>query len=375
MGSNSASSVAGPGGSPGPASPPLAQVPWIPFLLKGALLLLMTLLAPSIPGSGQGVAAQEELDRVDRLVEESRYGEARSVLERWWESHDGQPPRADLARGLWYRAILTIDPTLAEMDYRRIVVEYPGGEKADEALLRLAKGAELVGDRSAARRYLEILVQDYPGSPHRVEGRALQERMASLPGEEAPAPPPGTGQEALPNPALERPAEEREPAEPAGETERDEGAEQVPVPEPGAAPAPEAEPTPEPEPEEAQAPQVDQTPEAEPEEAPTPDPEPQTEVLPEAIPQAQEVQAQPDQPYAVQLGAFSSMDGARRMAQDARDNGIQVRIVTVEGSELFRVRSGHFPSRSHADDAAAEIQDRGLETVISTDGDRERPVD
>lgn len=63
------------------------------------------------------------------------------------------------------------------------------------------------------------------------------------------------------------------------------------------------------------------------------------------------------------------------MAEDVRDAGFEARIVTVEGSDFVRVRVGHFASRSEAERAAEEVQSAGLETVISSDGDRERPVD
>jgi hypothetical protein len=169
-------------------------------------LAVLSLLALPLTSGPTAAWAQEPLDQVESLVDDSRYGEAREVLEAWWEGHDGVPPRTELARGLWYRALLTVDPSLAEMDYRRLVVEFPSGEKADEALLRLAQGAELVGDDAAVARYLQILLQDYPGSPHQAEARALRERILDVDREEGG---PNAEAEPAPVPEAER-APERE---------------------------------------------------------------------------------------------------------------------------------------------------------------------
>ena len=196
------------------------------LLVGPPLLAVLTLLTVSfVPGPMGPTAAwaQESLDRVEALVDDSRYGEARQVLGEWWEGHDGTPPRAELARGLWFRALLTVDPSLAEMDYRRLVLEFPGGAKADEALLRLAQGAELEGDDAAADRYVQVLLQDYPGSPHRAEARALRARIVGADGEEGEA-----SSESEPDPEVTPEAELEPEAEPAPEPE----AEPAPQPEP-----------------------------------------------------------------------------------------------------------------------------------------------
>ena len=51
-----------------------------------------------------------------------------------------QSGRGDRQRGLWLRAILTVDPLMAGLDFQRLVLEYPGGAHSDEALLRLGFG-------------------------------------------------------------------------------------------------------------------------------------------------------------------------------------------------------------------------------------------
>jgi cell division septation protein DedD len=118
---------------------------------------------------------------VDRLIAEGQFSDGRTVLEGWLGRGWDGASRAEREHGLWLRALLTIDPAIAELDYRRLVVEYPGGRFSDQALLRLAQGARALGDREAALRYLEILIRDYPESPYRVEARTLMASVAQDP--------------------------------------------------------------------------------------------------------------------------------------------------------------------------------------------------
>lgn len=292
--------------------------------MKVISMLAILLLLPA------SLMAQTLLDRVEVLVEADRYQDARSELEEWWSGHDGQPPRTELPRGLWYRALLTIDPSLAEADYRRLVVEFPASPHADEALLRLAKGAQSVGDLAAARRYLDILIQDYAGSPHRIEARALRERLAGEGG--------GHGRgwvEAQPVPP---PAEEVQP-----QADRTDVAPVAPEPD---------EPTRDPEEPEAQDPAEDV---AEP------------EVGADDIQEPTETGA-----YTVQLGAFSTLASARAFAQEVQATGLAVRIATVPESDLFRVRVGRFATEEAARARMRAIGELGFEALISTDGHRER---
>lgn len=126
-----------------------------------------------------GLSGQSgELDRVDRFLQEGRFEEARAGLEEWLDSEWDGASRDERQQGLWLRAVLTIDPGMAELDYRRLAVEFPGGSFSDGALLRLAHAARLRGDEEIAAEYLAVLVRDYPASPHRVEARSLLSQMS-----------------------------------------------------------------------------------------------------------------------------------------------------------------------------------------------------
>jgi cell division septation protein DedD len=150
-------------------------------------------------------AGTASLDEVESLMNAGRTEDARAVLTAWMNptaprgssSRSGArpapraPSRADQQRALWLRALLTVDPEQAAIDFQRLVVEHPGGPFSDRALLRLAQAAEAQGESMRARELLTTLLRDYPGSPIRLDaGRMLE----SLPSEDvlraaAPTPP------------------------------------------------------------------------------------------------------------------------------------------------------------------------------------------
>jgi hypothetical protein len=278
--------------------------------------LTFFLLIPAGEERGTLAGQSPELDAVESHIASGRFPEAREGLEQWWAG-ESDATRQERQQALWLRARLTVDPELAELDYRRLVIEYPGGPWSDAALIRLAQGAEFRGDEVAARQYLEILVRDYPASPHRVEAR---DRLARL---EAPRTPTGEESEGLPR-VIPAPAPDAPPGADPGR---------------GAERAPEGEAAP-----------------------PT--------ALPPVLPEPEE-EAAPPTPYTVQLGAFSSPEGAGSLADRARSAGMAVRVTQVEGSPLFRVRMGGYLSRAEAEQAAELPRQLGFDVVLGSDGDRE----
>jgi len=74
---------------------------------------------------------------------------------------------------------------MAELDFRRLVLEFPGGPYSDDALFRLGLSAELRGDLRAAQASFESLSRDYPSSPRLAEAelwiQAHAREIAALP--------------------------------------------------------------------------------------------------------------------------------------------------------------------------------------------------
>jgi hypothetical protein len=253
-----------------------------------------------------GGASGEALDAVERAMLDGAFGEARERMAAWWEAASQSADRERLQRAIWLRARLTVEPDEAERLYRQLVLEYPGGPWSDQALLRLASGAQAQGDSEAEARYLQILVRDYPASPHRVEARARLAR-ASAPAAAAPAP---ATTRAAPEPRVEP---EVEPAAPVR----------------------------------AEAP---------------------VSARPAAVPPAQAA------PHTVQLGAFGSRAAAEALAGELTRAGMEVRLVQVEGSPLYRVRTGGWTEPAEAESARDALRARGFEAIVSADRDRERPA-
>lgn len=135
------------------------------------LLLGMAVLATAAP-AGSPAQTTPALDRVEELTREGMTAEAREVLQAWWSSQGNRASRNDVQRGLWLRGRLTTDPAQADLDFRRLVVEYPGGPFSDQALFRLAQLAHAAGDSSSAAGHVDRLVQEYPASPVRREAQA-----------------------------------------------------------------------------------------------------------------------------------------------------------------------------------------------------------
>lgn len=77
--------------------------------------------------------------------------------------------------------------------------------------------------------------------------------------------------------------------------------------------------------------------------------------------------------YTVQVGAFSILDNARRLAQALNDIGLDAYYFS-SGSGLFRVRFGDFPSRDAAVREARRLLERELIEDYFIVGPEDHPV-
>lgn len=175
-----------------------------------ALLVAGWLWLAAAAGLAAQTSSAPSLDRVESLIAEGLTEDARTALVAWLDPARPAAARADAQRGIWLRALLTVDPAQAALDYQRLLVEYPVGPYSDRALLKLAQGARALGQPARARGYVETLLRDYPESPHRLDAGALldavtaEERSAAA-SPSAPAAPP----------ASTEPITAQRPAEPA----------------------------------------------------------------------------------------------------------------------------------------------------------------
>lgn len=145
--------------------------------------LVIAVTARALPAQQAG-----SLERVDSLARAGRAGEARTALDRWWRSAWSSAPRQDRERALWLRGRLTRNPEKAELDFERLVVEYPGGTFTNLALFRLAQEAFVAGDTAGVHRRLAALEQNYPGSQVTREAKSWLQGAGSPPPPAAPEP-------------------------------------------------------------------------------------------------------------------------------------------------------------------------------------------
>lgn len=116
------------------------------------------------------------LHRIEELAGSGRLTEARATLDRWTQQNpetralDGRVR----AHALLLGARLAADSESAASGYLAVALGYPLSPHAGEALLRLGQGLlirAVTGEEPAAAdravAYLQRLVSDYPGSPHR----------------------------------------------------------------------------------------------------------------------------------------------------------------------------------------------------------------
>lgn len=141
---------------------------------------LLALCCFADPGCLSGQDLEIDLVGVEQRMAEGRFESARSGLQSWLETTEPSASWEDRQRGIWIRALLTIDPQMAEQDLRRLVVEYPGGLYSDRALLRLARGAQARSDAPRALSYLGALLSDYPQSALQAEARVLSDQIAGV---------------------------------------------------------------------------------------------------------------------------------------------------------------------------------------------------
>lgn len=284
---------------------------------RGVGLLSAVILAV---GVAVPVGAQESLATVDSLALAGRADEARTALDSWWLNERAGSNRRDRQHGLWLRAILTVDPHMAGLDFQRLVLEYPGGSYSDEAMLRLGLISAGAGDLPRAAGYFRTLVTDYPRSPrHRQAEEWLSDHLVEV--EEAEA----AAQEAE---AVAREAEAVAARSADSATGADADAD--------AAVAAAA----------VQEPETDSPSGAE------------TASL----------------RYAVQVGAFESEERARDLLAAVNASGFRARIVRVPESPLVRVRIGAFSDRAGAAELMDQVRRRGHEATIAADVPDEEPM-
>ena len=137
----------------------MSKVFWLGFAM---------MVSPAVVRAQAKTAANPAYQRAQILVNEGNATAGRAVVDSMIAV--AAPGSNDYAEGVYWRAVLAATAADAEMDYRRIVVDYPTSPRVEDALIRLAQLEMARGNYDAALRHLSRLAAEHPNSPAR--GRA-----------------------------------------------------------------------------------------------------------------------------------------------------------------------------------------------------------
>lgn len=77
--------------------------------------------------------------------------------------------------------------------------------------------------------------------------------------------------------------------------------------------------------------------------------------------------AGPPMNYSVQLGAFAEPERAAALYESTREQGVDARLVRVQGSQFVHIRVGRFAQRSAAVELLDELTARGINAALVRD--------
>ena len=132
--------------------------------LCGAILAI----APVIASAQGSVGVNPVYRRAQAMVNDGNAAAGRALIDSMLAV--AAPGSNDYAEGVYWRAVLSATAAEAEMDYRRLVVDYPLSPRVDDALVRLAQLELARANYDGALRHLNRLAAEHPQSPMR--GRA-----------------------------------------------------------------------------------------------------------------------------------------------------------------------------------------------------------
>lgn len=103
--------------------------------------------------------------RAQMLVNDGNTTEGRALIDSMVAQ--AAPGSNDYAEAIYWRAVLAATAADAEMDYRRIMVDYPSSPRVEDALIRLAQLELARGNYDGALRHLNRIATEHPDSPAR----------------------------------------------------------------------------------------------------------------------------------------------------------------------------------------------------------------
>jgi cell division protein FtsN len=128
-------------------------------MLRKWWIVLSCVLIPAI-SNAQSSSDSAAFKRAQSLVNDGNAIAGRAIVDSVIAR--SAPGTNAYAEGLYWRAVLSATAADAEMDYRRIIVEYPLSPRVEDVLLRLAQLELARADYDAALQHLNRLTIEHP---------------------------------------------------------------------------------------------------------------------------------------------------------------------------------------------------------------------
>src|SRR6266550_4099335 len=123
------------------------------------ILLTGVLLVPA-SGKAQSSADSASYRKAQILVNDGNAAAGRAIVDSLI-AH-APPGTNEYVEGVYWRAVLSATASEAEMDYRRIIVDYPVSPRVEDVLLRLAQLELARADYAGALQHLNRLTLEHP---------------------------------------------------------------------------------------------------------------------------------------------------------------------------------------------------------------------
>lgn len=135
------------------------------LLIRVMLVALAGTTLPMTVAAQSSVGLNPNYRRAQTMVNDGNAAAGRALVDSMIGA--AGPGTSEYAEGVYWRAVLAATAAEAEMDYRRIVVEYPLSPRVEDALLRLAQLEMSRANYDGALRHLDRLVQEHPNGTSR----------------------------------------------------------------------------------------------------------------------------------------------------------------------------------------------------------------
>ena len=129
------------------------------------ILCIAALALNPVAVSAQTPAVNPVYLRAQTLVNDGNAAAGRAIVDSMIAI--AAPGSNDYAEAMYWRGVLAATAADAEMDYRRIVVDFPLSPRVEDALIRLAQLELARANYDGALRHLNRLVAEHPTSPSR----------------------------------------------------------------------------------------------------------------------------------------------------------------------------------------------------------------